>query len=883
MNSWEDNQNKRVNIDGPGTEFLSSPLDSVIEQDGIVLSTPLGVRKKARRVRTKTSKKSIFNFKQPIQEAIDQSEMVERMDLDAVACAVRRFDSPEAQEVKVSLNADVPHSRFVISLRECFFVDEKKEARVSAKDHEEMLMNCGGDQASYKSLAAASLRSDLSPWMLNKKNKYDWAGPMKLFYKKTAKTLNALFAGLKKEEKKVIEVIDHEVSTVIENQQVKPFSPRNAILGFAVLAFLVTLPAQALVIYKNVAQSKGQVSRQGGEAVEAIVKAGAAADLASSKEQLELASGKFRAAENLLDSSRLMALGAAAVMPKEYKSAKSLLEAGEKMSEAGKVLSIGFDKVFNDSSRGLIERFEVLGTYSRSVLPLLADAETAIGNVSPEAIPPQYKDQFENLPEQVRQARDTVNELALVSDAMTIFLGKEGLRNYLIVFQNNTELRPSGGFIGSMAEIRMDRGKMVSLYVPPGGSYDIKGQLTKRVQAPLPLHLINPLWQFQDANWYGDFPKTAEQMRWFWSNSGQPTLDGIIAVNASFMTEVLNVTGPIDMPEYGKVITADNFFMETQKAVELEYDKEANTPKKFIGDLFDKILTKVEDLEREDWLKLAAAASKGLDTKEIQMAMFDEDEEQLIERFGWTGLIKESDGDSLAIVSANIAGQKTSAAVEEFVRHDVHIDENGFITDSIQMTRRHTGQKGELFKGVRNVEYVRFYVPKGSRLISASGFEPPPQKLFKVPLDTDGKDPELSAIEKTAKQEEGTIWSAIEDNRTVFGGWMQLDPGQSQVIELKYELPFTIYEILSKSNQEMASTPMNELMRGAYMMLFTSQSGKPRQLTQNISYAANWEPVWSSNLNSNKDLEKENVLHLDEVWDRDYANAVLLTTQQGND
>ena len=148
--------------------------------------------------------------------------------------------------------------------------------------------------------------------------------------------------------------------------------------------------------------------------------------------------------------------------------------------------------------------------------------------------------------------------------------------------------------MGSVAEVSFDRGSVKSIKVPPGGTYDIKGQLLAHVISPDPLHLINPHWQFQDSNWFPDFPTSARKMLWFWSKSGQPTQNGVISINASLVERILEITGPIDMPEYGKVIDKSNFMLETQKAVELEYDKQANTPKKFIGDLTQEMMKRLK-------------------------------------------------------------------------------------------------------------------------------------------------------------------------------------------------------------------------------------------------------------------------------------------------
>ncbi|MBU2566769.1 DUF4012 domain-containing protein [Patescibacteria group bacterium] len=861
---------------------FESQIASVVEQDGVVLNTPTGVKRRARRF--KKIKKKCVDFIVP-KNSVDTASQVEQMDKDAIACFVSHYDSLEPKFVKVN---KVAHERspFVVSLRECVLDDDKEDTRVEFDKQlafTENLSNKKLDERVFKDL---ELKSRVRPWMTKgqssgqKSTKITSLGKRLVFeFKHSVRDFKSavgyLFTKFKKQEKRVEVDIEEGMELAMTNPP--GFSFARAALGFFALAIIMTLPAQAFVLYQSFSGQSHAIQEQGNQAVAALAQVADSGDLSISVDRLENASDKFKEAEKLLDSSRLLAMGAAAVIPAKYQTARALLEVGDKTTEAGYLLATGFAKVFDDPSRDLIERLEVLGTYARGTLPLLEDAESSMDKVDMANVPEDYKDKITDLKNQIITSQDVVREFAMLSDALVGFLGKDDLKTYLFVFQNNAELRPSGGFMGSVAEIRLDRGRIESIYVPPGGTYDLKGQLTERVQSPRPLQLINPLWQFQDANWYADFPQTAEQIRWFWSKSGQPTLDGVIAVNADFMNKVLAVTGPIEMPEYGKTITADNFFIETQKAVELEYDKEDNTPKKFIGDLFDALLAKLPEMDKSDWLALAASASEGLKTKDIQVAMFDKDDAAFVNRFGWNGRLKEAPGDSLAIIGANIAGQKTDIVVEESVKHETNIHADGTITDKLIINRKHNGIKGDLFTGVRNVQYLRVYVPKGSRLISASGFEPPSETLFKKPLDTDPKNLLLEQVELSARQGPGTVWQAIEGDRTVFGGWLQLDPGMSQEIILVYEIPLSVRDIMQ--NLDTSPEVADESARGAYMSLFTSQSGKSRYL-EHVTYIEQpWQMIWSRDLDdTGLSDQKGQIYTWSGVWNQDRVIASLLTT-----
>lgn len=679
--------------------------------------------------------------------------------------------------------------------------------------------------------------------------------------------ISGLFQRIERVELRAADEIGDAVR-VIETPRLVPI---RALAGFAVLVLLVTLPAQAVGLARSANKTKDAAEGTGATALADLRASAGAASVASSAESLQRASSRFREADALLTGSNAMALGIAAAMPSQYRSARAILELGDKSSEAARLLAVGFDKVFSDPNRRLDERLDVLAAYARGVLPLLSDATRAAGTVSPKTLPEDKRAEFQKLSDQLQQATLAVREFAALADFLTTVVGKNYARRYLVVFQNQTELRPTGGFMGSLADVTLDRGAISKLFVPPGGTYDLKGQLIVRETSPQPLQLINATWQFQDANWFPDFPTTASKLRWFWSKSGQPTVDGVIAINASVVERLLDLTGPIDMPAYGKTIDRSNFLLETQKAVEMEYDRAANTPKKFVGDLATAMIERMKLFGKNDWLAAAGTLSDALATKDIQIAFSNADEEALAEKLGWSGQMKSTTGDSLALIEANVAGQKTDGVIEEAVDHVAEVQPDGSVIDRVTVMRTHHGIKGELFRGVRNVSYVRLYVPQGSTLLEASGFEPPPASLFKKPDQENATDADVGRVEQSMTTAGKGMSISIEGDRTVFGGWAQLDPGKTQKLTYRYRLPWTVKDLQAKL--EAGPDASGATNRAAYSLLLTSQSGKTdRRITSSLRLPSGWAISWMRGAQQTSD---RNML-LRETWDRDHVVAALI-------
>lgn len=863
------------------TLTLEAQLAGVLEQDGLTMVSPEGIRRRAKRMKPRRDGRpaaAIF-FDREVKPTPSHDDIVE---LDQRAIEFLTSGSDDVIEHIITIRQEaVERSAYVLSLREVMTSSsvervEQRERLPDAMVHEQ----AGG--VSREGSVYATLLHDLvlegyEPHVFTEQftaETFDQASRHVFgVFARTQQALHAVwsdFLSLIQRVERTEARVAGEVAETIQVIETPRLVPLRAIAGLAALVLLVTLPAQAVVVARSALKTRVVAESAGNDALNDLKASASSANLSGSIQALGRASSRFREADELLTQSRALAVGLAAVVPEKYRTARALMELGDKSSEAATLLATGFDKVFSDPERHLDERLDVLAAYSRGVLPLLSDATKAAGTVNIKDLPEgEARSSFAALSERLEQSTTAVREFAALADFLSVAAGKNMSRRYLVIFQNQTELRPTGGFMGSLADVTVDRGEMRKLIVPSGGTYDLKGQLLANVISPKPLQLINPRWQFQDANWSPDFPTAAKKIQWFWSKAGQPTVDGVIAINASVVERLLDVTGPIEMPTYGKVIDRNNFFIETQKAVELEYDREANTPKKFVGDLAAVMFERLKHLEKDQMIAIVGILSESLATKDVQVAMTNPEEEEIVERFGWNGRIKPTTGDSLAVIEANVAGQKTDGVVDEQVQHTATVQNDGSIIDTVTIQRTHRGAKGELFRGVRNVSYIRLFVPEGSRLLEASGFEAPADALFKVPDDVSVPDHEILASERVVQSVGGVVVGS-DVGRTVFGGWAQVDPGETQVLTYRYRLPWTVQDLAAQIRP--ATEPRDVNARSAYSLLLTSQSGKRnRTIQSSLVIPPTWEMMWSRGATSTS-----TGISFASTWDRDMVVSALM-------
>jgi hypothetical protein len=315
------------------------------------------------------------------------------------------------------------------------------------------------------------------------------------------------------------------------------------------------------------------------------------------------------------------------------------------------------------------------------------------------------------------------------------------------------------------------------------------------VLAPEPLRLINPRWEFQDANWWPDWPTSARKIAWFYRQAGGSSVDGVVAIDVSAAEALLELTGPIAMPAYGVTITADNFAATTQAEVEGRHDRFGNRPRQFIADLAPLFRQRLEAAAAADSARLAEVLTRALAEKHILLYRDDAAAEASLQALGWAGALADlpAQTDTLSVVHTNIGGGKSDAVIRDVVSHEVQLQEDGRLAVTVTLTRTHEGQRGEPFYGVRNVDYLRVYVPAGSRLVAAEGFSAPDESLFEKPDPDLVPDQDLQAtLERTVTDPVSGVRAYEEFGRTVFAHWLMVDPGTSATVRLRYDLPWRL-------------------------------------------------------------------------------------------
>lgn len=648
-----------------------------------------------------------------------------------------------------------------------------------------------------------------------------------------------------------------------QQQQLKPrvdylaiFKNRfNKGFGFSLIGFVFV----GIVLFSGVkgldffnTQAKDTKSKILSDALVAYQYMGSATNSATSTD-FEMASYKFGVAGDrflnaqkdlnqygeVLTSMLKIMPGASAV-----RSGDNLLSAGANLSKAGEYLTLAITPLNdlgsfislpgNEGSNQKSSLTELLseGTNNLNLaISKLDAANSALKNVKISDLPADVAPKIATIKDNLPKISSDLKTLVSYSDYFLQMLGHKGAKRYLVLFENNRELRPTGGFMGTYALVDIDSGRIKNIKIE--GPYNLDGNLMEKIIAPEPLRLIQVKLFLRDANWFLDFPMSAKKVMSMYEKSGGPTVDGVFTVTGNVMEALLAVTGNIEMPDYDTTVNADNFFEKTQYEVEIDYDKEINEPKKFLADLFPVFIDRLANLDKAKWLETANVMYKMLDQKDIMMYFNDERLENFVKEFNWTGEIKNPSKDYLSTVVTNIGGGKTDNVIDQKILHEAEVAEDGTVIDTITVTRIHNGDPDNMWTNVKNMAYMRFYVPLGSELLEAKGFDKEFWGVLRPLEEGSDPDPLISNIESNMKvNNENGIRIMEEGGKTVFGNWIGVECGQAKTMVIKYKLPFKV----KNSGQNVATS---------YGMFFQKQPGtKAFETTSILKYPRNYYVNW---------------------------------------
>jgi len=360
----------------------------------------------------------------------------------------------------------------------------------------------------------------------------------------------------------------------------------------------------------------------------------------------------------------------------------------------------------------------------------------------------------------------------------------ESDRTYLVLFQNDKELRPTGGFLTAYSVMKVSKAKFEP--VSSDDIYNLDSKYKPSLPAPEAIvdlikgpYVLSQNIRLRDMNYSPDYKVSMDLFSKEAEKVGMKGIDGIISVDTGLLVNLLDALGEIGVPGFGNFSTkiepkcnCPQVIYELESFADVEgpiiWDpltgkiilkpKNSDNRKKIIGPLMNSILANAFAQPKEKIPSLLDAIFKSVIEKHVLFYLYDENAQKAVEGFGIAGRVNDYQGDYIHVNDSNLGGRKSNLYARSEVDQEISVAKDGSIEKTVTITYKNP----EKYDGWLNSvlpNWVRLYVPEGSKLISVEGLE---------------------------KQYD----TSTELNKTVFSGYFKLRPeGVSKVI-FRYSLPF---------------------------------------------------------------------------------------------
>jgi hypothetical protein len=613
-------------------------------------------------------------------------------------------------------------------------------------------------------------------------------------------------------------------------------------MGVCILVGLINA-TKLIRIYENALEAKAALERAQHVIVNRDFEQGAA--------QVSVAHEKLLQVKQ--DTDELFLVRYIPVVRAHVLAVDALLETGVRMAGNGTQLLMLADDLTDDILNESIPWSEISDAKKREIVEKVREAKPLfvqtrddlsyvaqlIEEIDSRKLLAPLAEVVDPLQQYLPLADAMMQEVVPLIEVLPEVAGFDTEKTYLFLLQNNHELRPTGGFIGTYGILKLHNGSIKQLitdnvYNLDRAFQDDKDTLTPQqvldIAAPQPIqeYLEQRQWGLRDVNWSPDFPTTAQdaitiynaevtvardiekqiflrdpQAREedFQSRYIAEEFDGVIAITPQIIEKLLEVTGPVVVD--GIRFTSENFQDELSYRVTFEafdLDVDLRSRKDIIRRITDQITSRLLSLPYTRLLDVGQIAIEELQAKTILvMSRNAELQLRILER-GWAGEVRqENDVDFLFVVDSNLGSLKTDQFIKRNVTYEVRKEGDEYLA-TVRLTHTHTGEFA--WNSTRLRSYTRVYVPQGSVLLSSRGAD----------LDDSTKNPEGLPGEVDVYDEFG---------KTVFGAFIATEPRESSTLVLTYKLPESVKQMIQE---------------GSYNLLFQKQPGVVHELTVDLSF-----------------------------------------------
>ncbi|MFH1826874.1 MAG: DUF4012 domain-containing protein [bacterium] len=325
---------------------------------------------------------------------------------------------------------------------------------------------------------------------------------------------------------------------------------------------------------------------------------------------------------------------------------------------------------------------------------------------------------FQKNKQEITNLTDSLTKAKLIIANVKDILAYNTEKKYLLLFANNMELRPGGGFIGSFGILTVKNLtiKDIKIY----DVYDADGQLKKHINPPAPIrkYLSQPNWFLRDSAFSPDFFENYNQAKQFLDIELELNdFSGGILITTTAIQNILGAMDEISLPDFNEKINKDNFYIKTQLYSEKDFFPGSTQKKSFLASLTGQIFA---NLENASFPKLFDMLNKSLDEKQITLIFDDDKIQSTFDSQYWSGKrilpvcfskVEKCCVDYIFPYDSNFGVNKANFFITRTLNLDVKINKEGDINNKLSTLINNESQS-DMFPGGTYKNYMQISIPR---------------------------------------------------------------------------------------------------------------------------------------------------------------------------
>ncbi|MDP3940710.1 MAG: DUF4012 domain-containing protein [bacterium] len=415
-------------------------------------------------------------------------------------------------------------------------------------------------------------------------------------------------------------------------------------------------------------------------------------------------------------------------------------------------------------------------------------------------LPEEYK-------ETVASYKKTTGLFLATADILPNILGFDRERKYLLLFQNNNELRPGGGFIGSYAVVSVKDGRVGPLKVHD--VYDADGQLKGHVEPPEALrkYLGVTHWYLRDSNFSPDFPSSAGTAAFFLQLETGEKVDGVIAIDTSFLKGMVHALGPLRLPNSAIVVNDENVTSFLQDTIQKEFFPGSSLKKDLLSELIGGFFLRLQAPDGKVIGDVLQTIESGITQKHLLFAFVNKAEEQPFLVMGASSSLdapsqEDKDGvqDFFGVNEANVGTNKVNEFIKRSFQYALSVDESGALHMQVTQTIENAST-GAVPYGGDYKAYLRFILPGGvsPQEIAVDGVK----QIILAPLEGERAYVSRGAVAENALE----VDRVDEKGKSIYGFYLHVAGGTKKKISLIYALPMPAKKVYGRYHLSLFKQP----------------------------------------------------------------------------